>query len=98
HGAVDGRQMRQLNFFQVIDSDWIVVALARQNNFNKIGYDAKLLEFGRSVLRMRWQGLVRRSLRLPSRDVIPAPNTFSDFRNGKLIETAAHVAAGVAVL
>ena len=43
HGAVDGRQMRQLNFFQVIDSDRIVVAFARQKDFHKIGHDAKLL-------------------------------------------------------
>ena len=47
---------------------------------------------------MRWQGLVRRSFRLTSRDVVPAPNTFSGFRNRKLIKTAAHVAAGIAVL
>ena len=43
HGAVKGRQMRELNFFQVVDSDRIIVAFARQDNLNKIGYDAKLL-------------------------------------------------------
>ena len=47
---------------------------------------------------MRWQGCVGCSFRLPAWNVIPAPNTFSDFRNGKPIKTAAHVAAGVAVL
>ena len=43
HSAVDGRQMRQLNFFQVVDSHRIVVACTREKDFNKIGHDAKLL-------------------------------------------------------
>lgn len=71
---------------------------ARQNDFDKISYDAKFLQFERSVLQMRWHGLVGRSFRLPAWDVIGAPNTVGDFRNRKLIKTAAHVAAGVAIL
>src|SRR5581483_6405637 len=47
---------------------------------------------------MRWHGLVRCSLRLPSLEVVPSPNTFRDFRNWKPIEPAAHVAARIAVL
>ena len=43
HSAINGRQVRQLDFFQVIDSDWIVVSFTRQNDFNKIGYDTQFL-------------------------------------------------------
>src|ERR1700687_5221643 len=98
HGAVDGRQMRELHFLQVIDSDRMVVALAGEKDFDKMGGHAKLLKLARSVLGMRGQGLVGRSLRLSAGNVVRLPNTLGDFGNRKMIETAAHVAAGIAVL
>ena len=66
HGAVDGRQMRKLNFFQIINSYRIIVAFACQKDFNKVSCDAKFLELDRSVFRMRWQGLIGSSFRLPA--------------------------------
>src|ERR1017187_1650799 len=90
--------MRQLKFFQIVDADRIVVAFARQNDFNKIGYDTKLCQFERSVLGLRWHGPVGRSFRLPAWDVICLPNTLRHFRDWKVIDTAAQVATGIAVL
>ena len=99
HGTVDGSEVRQLELFQVVDSDRIVVAFARQNDFDKICYDAKLcLVRGECP----WHALAQacKALSPPSfrRDVIPAPNTLRHFRDRKAIETAAHVAARIAIL
>src|SRR5579872_416586 len=47
---------------------------------------------------MRWHGLVWRSFRFASRDVVRAPNALTNFGNWELIKSAAHVAAGIAIL
>ena len=45
HRAINGRQMRKLDFFQIIDADRPIVAFPGQKDLRKIGDDAKLHEF-----------------------------------------------------
>ncbi len=90
--------MRQLNFFQVVDSHWIVVAGAREKDFNKISHNAKLCRLKSGVLGMLRDFLVRSCFRLSAGNVVRLPDTFGNFRDWELIETVAHVAAGIAIL
>ena len=57
HRAIDGGQVRNLDFFQIVDTDGVVVAFACQRHFDEIGHDAQLREFERRVLRVLRQGL-----------------------------------------
>src|SRR6266496_5242973 len=90
--------MRQLKLFQVVDADWIIVALARQNDFHKIGDDTELVQFDRSVLGLHWYGLVGSSFCLSAWNVVSLPNALCHFRDWKAVETAAHVAARITIL
>ena len=51
HGSIQGREMRHLDFFEVIDAHRIVVAFARKKHFHKIGHEAELFPFPRAIFR-----------------------------------------------
>ena len=44
HRPVDGRQVRQLDLFEVVDADRLVVAASRKEHFDEVGDDAELGE------------------------------------------------------
>ena len=90
--------MRNLNFFEIIDSHRILVAFTGEKYFDKVCYYAKLLQFTRAVFRVHRQSLVGSALRLAPTDVIGPPDALGHLGERKMIEAAAHVAAGVAFL
>src|ERR1700680_4955554 len=92
HGSVQGRQVRNLDFFQVIDANAITVAFASEKYLDKISDDAALLLIPGPILLVLRQGLVRLALRLPAENVIGPPYPFSHDWKRKMIETATHMA------
>ena len=90
--------MRKLNFLEVVNPDWIVVAFAREKDLHKIGHNAQFPQFDGSVLRVRRRVLVGCSFRFSIGSVVLLPDAFSDLGNRKLVKTAAHVSARIAVL
>src|ERR1700722_4506243 len=98
HRAIQGRQMRNLNFFQIVDSDRIFMAFASEKDFNKIGDDTKLAQLARRVFGVHRQGFVRRARQLPAGNVEFDPRAFGHEGEGKIIEGTAHVSSWITVL
>ena len=48
HRAVERRQVRHLDLLEIVDADRILVAFARQPDFDEVGDDAELDELGGS--------------------------------------------------
>ena len=90
--------MRELDFFQVVDSDGIVVPFAGKKNLDKVGDHAKLVEFPRASLYRHGHGLVGRAHGLTAHEVVFPPNALGHIREGKVIEAPTHVAARIALL
>ena len=90
--------MRNLNLFEIVDSDWIAVTFTSEEDFNKIGEDAQLAQLARSVFGVHRQDFVRRARRLPTGHIEFAPRAFGHCGEGEMIEAAAHVPSRIPVL
>src|SRR5208282_5669214 len=64
----------------------------------KVGHNTELDQLARTLLGMLVQAQVGLAFRLAARDVILFPNTFRHPGEGKTVEAAAHMPAGIAVL
>ena len=90
--------MRGLDFFQVVDSDRMVVTFAGKKDLDKVGDGAQLHQLGRVIFAGHRQRLVGRVLRLAAGDEIRPPDTFGHVGKWKVVEGMPHVTAGIAVL
>ena len=98
HGAVQRRQVWNLNLLQIVHSHRVVVALARQGHLDEIGHDAQLAALNRTVAVMHGERLVRLVGRLSAGDEVLVPNALGHVPEGEGIEAAPHIAAGIAIL
>ena len=90
--------MRNLNFFQEVDAHRIAVAFAGQKHFHKIGDDAKLAQLARTIFHVRRQNFIRGVCGLACGDGIGLPHALGHAWEWKMIQAAAHVSAGIAIL
>ena len=90
HGSINRSQVRHLNFFQKVDPHRIVMAFSRQKHLNKVRDHAQLDELARIVF-------IGRAGRLAAGHKILLPDALRHLLKRKCVQSAAHVAALVAV-
>ena len=95
HGAVDRRQVRDLDLFQVVDAHRIRVALAREEDLDEVGHHAERLPISRGGGRRHRRGEERLVRRLASGDVVVIPHLCGQPRYREVVERPAHVPARV---
>jgi len=97
HCAVDGRQVRHLDFFQKVDADGILVVFTRQIDLDKVAHDAQLDHFAQVAALMHGHERIGHSDGLAASDVVLVPDALGHLWKGEGIQAAAHVSAGVAI-
>ena len=98
HRAIDARQVSHLNLFQIIDAHRIRVSLAGQIDLDEVGHDAQLVQLARDVFLQLRNRDIWRALGLAPGDKVLLPDALRHCREGKRIQSAAHVAARIAIL
>ena len=96
--TVERRQMRNLNFFEIIDADGVGVALACQPDLDEIRDDREFQQFARAVAHRHRDALIRVGVGLAARDEVGLPDPLGHRRHREMVERATHVAAGIAIL
>jgi hypothetical protein len=90
--------MSHLNLFQIIDAHRIRVSLASKIHLDEVGHDAQLVQLARDVFLQLRNRDIWRSFSLSAGDKVLLPDSLRHCREGKGIQSAAHVAAGIAIL
>jgi hypothetical protein len=98
HGAIERGQVRHLDFFEEIDADRVGMAFAGEEDLDEVGGDAQFL--GREVAldRVHAGGLVARIGGAAAGDEIGVEDAAGDLREGEVLEGAADMPFGIAVL
>ena len=98
HRAIDAREMSHLNLFQIIDAHRIRVSLASQIHLDEVGHDAQLVQLARDVFLQLRNRDIWRSFSLSAGDKVLLPDSLRHCREGKGIQSATHMTAGITIL
>ena len=98
HGAEDRRKVRHLHLLQEVDAHRIFVPLAGQIDLDEVAHNAQLDDLAHITLLVHGRQRVGHGGGLSAGDVVLIPNALGHLREGKCIQSAAHVAAGISLI